>query len=433
MTFIDRFIQETQTDPVAALAALRAELAAGQGPVVEEIPGRDELLVTFVCESPADAVQISCELWPYDLGHPSLSVPMSRVDGTDVWYASIAADPRASVPYQFQVDPPSLGDTLEEAHAALADPERLGTFMRALFASGRADPYNPTRHYPISGLMGADPEGTAPEEQWESILTLPRAEPFPYFDGDAPRGRVERHVFSADALPGERDVAVYLPPGYTPERAYPVVVMLDGEFYERSGRAPEVLDGAIAQGAIPPVVGVFWHNLTIASRMVEMACNPALPAALADDLLPWIRERYAVTDDPAQTVITGQSFGGLASTWIPFRRPEAFGAALIVSPSLWFTPPDVTDVPDEVVGGWLTQQWLARDHAPVRFFVSVGALESAAIPYPGLAGQSMVTLARTFAEAMAAAGYDVAYREEVGGHNHHTVRRLLVPGLAALL
>jgi enterochelin esterase family protein len=178
---------------------------------------------------------------------------------------------------------------------------------------------------------------------------------------------------------------------------------------------------------------VLWHNPTIASRMVELACNPALPDTLADELLPWLCERYGVTRSPARTVITGQSMGGLSSTWIPLCRPDAFGAALIVSPSLWFTPPDVADIPDEVPGGWLTRQWAARERLPVRLFVSVGTLESSAIPYPGMNGQSMVTLARAFRDAMRAKGYDVAYREEPGGHNHHTVRRLLVPGLAALL
>ena len=49
-------------------------------------------------------------------------------------------------------------------------------------------------------------------------------------------------------------------------------------------------------------------------------------------------------------------------------------------------------------------------------------------------GQSMVDVARNFSDAVQATGYDVAgYREEPGGHNAVTVRRLLVPGLSALL
>jgi enterochelin esterase family protein len=433
VTRIERFAEEAAQDREAAIASLRNDLALAQGPIVEELPGRDELLVTFVFESAADELQIACELWPHDMTNPAISVPMTRVDGTDVWYASVEADPRSSVVYQFQVDPPSLGATMQEAHAALANPDNLAEYALRLFASGRADPYNPERHYPFSGLMGGDPNGDSPSDKWESVLTLPAAERFPYFDGDPPRGRIERHVFTANGLPGEREVGVYLPHGYTDGVGYPLVVMLDGEFYERCGRIPEVLDGAIAQGAIPPLVAVLWHNATISSRSVEMTCNPLLPDVLADELLPWVRSHYGVTGDAARTVITGQSFGGLASTWIPFRRPDAFGAALIVSPSLWFTPPGV-ELADDVPGGWLTQEWLlVPEQLPVRLFVSVGTLECKAIPYPGMSGQSMLTLARAFAEAASARGYDVTYREEHGGHNHHTVRRLLVPGLDALM
>jgi enterochelin esterase family protein len=359
---------------------------------------------------------------------------MARIEGTDVWYASVEADPRTVVPYQFQVDPPSWGATLEEVHALLADEERLAAFMRALFVSGRADPHNPERHYPYNALFGGDPDGTAGEDKWESILTLPAAEQLPYLDGQGLHGRLEHHVLAGKALPGERAVTIYLPPDYRAETAYPLVVLLDGELLLKCARLDTVLDSAIAQGAIPPVVAVFWHNLTIASRMTEMACNPALPDALADELLPWVRANYGVTDDPSQVVIGGQSFGGLSSAWIPFRRWGAFGAAFIVSPSFWFTPPDVGEVAAEVPGGWLTQQYEAADAKLVRMYIAVGTLESSPIPYPGMNGQSMVDLARNFRDAVRARGHDIAgYREEPGGHNHVTMRRLLVPGLNALL
>lgn len=433
---IARFIADTTTDPVAALESLRKDLAAARGPLVEDIDGSGDVLVTFVYEAPADAksVRISCELWPYDLAKPTLGPELTRVAGTDVWYASVVADPRMVLPYQFQIDPPSFGETLADAHALMADQERLAVFMKKLFDSGRADPYNPQRYYPYNALMGGDPDGTSSQDKWESILTLPAADPFPYLDGQPLRGRRERHVVTWKSLPGDRDVTVYLPPGYEAADDYPVVVMPDAEFILQCGRMDEVIDSAIAQGVIPPLVAVFFSNVTIASRMVELSCNPALPDALADELLPWVRANYSVTEDPARTVIGGQSYGGLSSAWIPFRRPDAFGAAFIVSPSFWFAPPDAGQLAEGVPGGWLTQQYVAADLKPIGMFISVGAQESTPFPYGPASGQSMVDLARHFRDAVTAKGYEVVgYREFPGGHNHLTVRHLLIPALAALL
>jgi enterochelin esterase family protein len=429
---IARFISETGSDPTAALASLERDLEASRGPLVEKIPDSSDVLVTFVFIGAVESVRVFCELWPHDLSRVMLGPSMTRVPGTGVWYASVRADPRISVPYQFQIDPPSFGSTIEEAHALLADRDRLASTMRGLFEAGRPDRYNPERSYPLAGIMGADPDGSASEDRWESVLTLPAADPFPYLGKNPLRGRLERHAFDSAGLPGRRDVTVYLPPAYAPATRYPVVILLDGEMALRCGRLAHVIDEAIALGAIPPLVCVFWHNLTIASRMTEMACNPALPDVLADELLPWVRNSYSVTDDPARVVVGGMSFGGLASAWVPFRRSDRIGAAFIGSPSFWFSPLP----PEEAAKApeWLIRQYQAHDTLPIRMYVAVGSLESSVIPVPGANGKSMVDLARTFREVAARKGYQVVgYREEPGGHNFVTVRRLIVPALAALL
>ncbi|GAA3528372.1 hypothetical protein GCM10022222_09260 [Amycolatopsis ultiminotia] len=431
---ISRFAAQHRIEPAAALGRLRAELETARGPLVEPIDGSDRVLVTFVYLEPATAVRISCELWPYELDTPGLGPVMSRIEGTDVRYASVEADPRVRVPYQFQIDPPSFGASLEDAHALISDRERLESFMGALFESGRADPFNPVRHYPYTALLGGDPDGTAGEDRWESILTLPDAEPPSSLDGEPVQGRLERHVLAGGAFPGDREVVVYLPPGYDSGTEYPLAVLLDGELWRKSGRVDEVIDAAIVDGTLPPLIVAFWSNLTSASRMSEMNVNPALPVALADELLPWLRSRYRVQSDPAQIVVGGQSYGGLASAFTALQRPEVFGAALLISPSLWFTPPGEDEHPAVSPGGWMARQYAERGPAPIRLYVSVGTLECAPIPKPGMNGQSMLDLARNFRDAVAAAGYSVAgYREEPGGHNHITVRRVVVPGLAALL
>jgi enterochelin esterase family protein len=192
------------------------------------------------------------------------------------------------------------------------------------------------------------------------------------------------------------------------------------------GRA---IDGerSVAAGDVPPLVGVLWHNRAPNTRMIEMACNPAWPALLADELHPWVRERCAITEDPGRTVVAGMSDGGLASTFVGLERPDAFGEVLTMSPSLWYAPPGER-------GEWLTREYERRDPAPVRLFVAVETPETASLDVNDLADATMVDVARSFVAAARAAGCEiVGFCEQPGGHDFVTVPRVLPIGLAALL
>ena len=56
---------------------------------------------------------------------------------------------------------------------------------------------------------------------------------------------------------------------------------------------------------------------------------------VADDLLPLLRGRLPVRCDAAGTIVSGASYGGLASLWQVARYPHLVGVALAQSPSLW--------------------------------------------------------------------------------------------------
>lgn len=425
---IERFGTDTLRDPRAALQALRKELEAAQGPLVEELVD-GQVRVTFVHIARADDVRLFCQLVPPTslLGHQ-----LNRVPGTDVWWLSVESDARVETTYQFQVDPPGLSQDMTEMLAVMGDPERLATLMREVFLASYADPFNPRRAYPLSGMMGADPDRTAGDEHWDSVLVLPGAAPFPYTDAPERADRLTHHELDCPQLPGSRTVSVYTPPGYHPASTYPLVVMLDGEMALACGRLDAVLDAAISAGVVPPVVVAFWHNLTITSRMSEMACNPGLPAALADGLLPFLRAGWSVGTEPATTAIVGMSYGGLATAYTAFERSDSFGAAVVMSPSLWFAPPAEGGTPAEEPG-WLTRQYAEGPARDVRFVVAVGTLEDQPIPMPGMESITMVTAARDFRDTLSSKGYDlVSYVEQPGGHDLVNVQRVLVRALREL-
>ncbi|MHB8341099.1 MAG: alpha/beta hydrolase [Mycobacteriales bacterium] len=415
------FVAHHASDPDAAMAALRRDLTAARGPLVEplEPPEHGRVLVTFVYITDAGEVQLSCQLQPTT--PPATSVPMQRLDGTDVWYASVPAAANVATTYQFQLDPPSLGESLEDMLALMGDEQRLAAFLAASTEAGRSDPFNPELMVPLAGALGGAGLDVADEQQ-QSVLSLPAAA-YATLAPTALKGGLQHEVLDG------RDVTVYLPPEHDPESPLPLIVLLDGELCLKIGRLEHVLDAAMASGDLPRAIVVFWHNLSVASRMIEMACNPALPAALAEVLLPWLTERYAVSSDPRDRVIAGFSYGGLAAAHTALARPEVFGSALPMSASFWFTPDPAAEP-----GQWLTRQYAEQPVPSLSLFVAVGTLEDLPINLPGAEGLTMVSTARAFRDTLLANSYRlVGYREVPGGHDMVNVRQVVVPGLQALL
>jgi NAD(P)-dependent dehydrogenase (short-subunit alcohol dehydrogenase family) len=80
-----------------------------------------------------------------------------------------------------------------------------------------------------------DPQSAdAPEYRGSSILEMPDAAPQPWIARrpGVPAGRVEKHRFKSEALKNEREIAVYLPPRYSPRaEPYPLLVLFDEEAY----------------------------------------------------------------------------------------------------------------------------------------------------------------------------------------------------------
>lgn len=147
-----------------------------------------------------------------------------------------------------------------------------------------------------------------------------------------------------------RAVDVYLPASYeAARRRYPVVYMQDGQnlsdpsiAFADTWQIDEALHDLAAQGIEPIVVGV--HNTS--DRLAEYSPFPdrshgggagdSYVSFLADTLKPRIDRLFRTRRAAAQTVIAGSSMGALISLYGWLARPDVFGHAALLSPSLWF-------------------------------------------------------------------------------------------------
>jgi enterochelin esterase-like enzyme len=170
-----------------------------------------------------------------------------------------------------------------------------------------------------------------------------------------PRLHLHR-AFKSQFLPHDRDVIVYLPPGYSkhPERSYPILYLHDGQnlfdgrtsyVAGRTWQVREHADEAIKAGEVEPLVIVGIYN-TGDRRLAEYTHERdwqmgggeawAYGRLMTDELLPWIAGQYRVRTEREHTGVGGSSLGGLVSLYLGLRFPHYFGKLAVLSPSVWW-------------------------------------------------------------------------------------------------
>ena len=156
--------------------------------------------------------------------------------------------------------------------------------------------------------------------------------------------------FHSKFLPKDRDVIVWLPPGYDTdkEKRYPVLYMQDGANVFVSWRIDEIAEKLIASKEIEPliIVGVA-HGGTEDDRFNDY--TPTRVAAqgkggmadlygrmLVEELKPLIDSKYRTLTEATHTGLGGSSLGGLASLYLGLKYPGTFGKLAVMSPSIWW-------------------------------------------------------------------------------------------------
>lgn len=193
-------------------------------------------------------------------------------------------------------------------------------------------------------------------------------------------GRIERLGVLRSAHVLAREVQVWLPPdhGSDPARRHPVLVLHDGQNVFDAAQAgaewqvDETAQRLAEAGLIdaPIIVAVSAGPDRMADYTPTAALFGSPPRRqgggaaaygrfLADELLPLIAQRYRVQTGPAATAVGGSSLGGLVSLWLALHRSDVFGAALVVSPSLWWdSEAALRDVLARPPGGPRPRLWL---------------------------------------------------------------------------
>jgi enterochelin esterase family protein len=384
------------------------EVAARGAPLIEPLPDQRHALVTFLWRASDDRERAAVITQLAPRLHGTGAAPLVRLLGSNLWYGTFRARIDLRTTYWLSV---STG----AAEGAAARPEDQVNGWITDDKNWRADPLNPR---------------ATPEQPPASLLTLSDAPAAPWSAvGEGAAGAVATHKIRSETLGNERTGWVYTPPGYDPAGGpaggpYDFLLLFDGWAYANCVPTATILDNLITAGRLPPTVGLLLGNPSAQARQKELGCHEPFVDFVAAELLPWVRDRYAVTPDPTRCVVGGSSRGGLAAAFVGLRRPELFGNVLCQSGAFLFRPEG--DPEPE----WLARQFAAAPRQPLRFHLDVGLLE---VGVEDDGAPTMLTVTRHMRDVLRAKGYDVHYAEFSGGHSYSCWEAALPEGLGSLL
>jgi enterochelin esterase family protein len=348
---------------------LDAFLARNRFPLVERGA------VTFVYRGAADAVHL--RLFVHGAREPR---PLARLHGQDLWHLRLPLPRRARLEYKLEV-------ARDGGSAWINDPLNPHLATDPFGANSVCHTFG----YATPGWSVADPE--------------------------AAPGRLEELHVRSSAFGEERRLRVYLPAGLKEDVRYPLLILHDGDDFLAHAGLATVLDNLIHRGEIPPAVVALTQA---GDRVAEYAGEPRHADFLTADLLPALRTRFPLREDPEGIVLAGASLGAVASLSASWHHPEVYGALVLLSGSfvldrrlLQGRDPlfqKVADFVDRLRGDPL--------HPARRVFVSCGAHE-------GLVRQN-----RALARLLGRQGHEVRFAEPRDGHHWQNWRDQMPAGLS---
>lgn len=173
--------------------------------------------------------------------------------------------------------------------------------------------------------------------------------------GPGVTGTVERYASLASEFVAERNVDVWLPPGYgqDAQQRYPVLYMHDGQnlfddatsFVGEWG-VDETMDRLAREKGLELIVVGIDHGDEHRIQELSPWTNPKYGAAEGREYLrfvvevvkPYVDAHYRTRRGREHTGIMGSSLGALASQYAAFEYPRLFGRIGLFSPSYWFAP-----------------------------------------------------------------------------------------------
>jgi enterochelin esterase family protein len=351
--------------------------------------GADNTLVSFIWrdekKASADIETVYIDLYS-KTPHPTQKLTqLTCIDNTDVWFweTELPNDWLGSyflMPATNKQQPPVQND-----RAAMRR-----WWIQLMQSNAQHDPLNPVApHNNGSGIK-------------LSRVCLDGSNLFIFKDQNThQQGQLQTTTWLSEKLNNRRSIWLYQT-GKNTTKIQPIVLLLDGQHWANNLPIYHQLDELTLAGHLPEALYVFIDSIDASHRNTELACNPDFWNAIQQELIPRIREQYALTP-PYQNIVAGQSLGGLSAIYSALNWPEYFATAISLSGSFWW--PDVESTPGE-------SKFIQNiKHAPTTSTPLNLVMEA------GCYEKDMLEVSQIMARTLQANGHQVQFNEFRGGHD----------------
>ena len=346
-------------------------------PLVEADPTQEgKYLVTFLWRGAAHSVLLFVNRLTDEKNLADSY--MRRLPGTDTWYLTYRMDGDWRASYCFLPAP-----TADQAPWLQGSQVRL----RQALDGGLPDSHNPVTCTNRRGFV-------------QSVVSLPLAPAWPLgewpvfadaaagagrFDGgglgagrgDADAGRLNAGKLDvvADLDTLGRQIWVYTPALIDRSQSWPVLLVLDGEVWLKRHHLHLALAQLMQAGLIAPAYMVFIDSGGTEQRWQELGDSESdFGGYLSGQLLNWLKAHYAISPNPADRVVIGQSLGALTVLRTLVGYPQLIGSGISQSASLWqevlfneLNALDATAMPLAGTRAWIevgSQEWILAPLQP---------------------------------------------------------------------
>ncbi|AOZ91095.1 alpha/beta hydrolase [Paenibacillus crassostreae] len=131
-----------------------------------------------------------------------------------------------------------------------------------------------------------------------------------------------------------RNLRIYFPPGYNEVVSYPVIYCQDGEEFFNFGRIATIANRIILDEGAEPfiIVGVEVDTSVRTAEYAPFGSRfQSYVKCFAEEIIPYVSQKYPVRTNPAETVIAGDSLGGSVSLHIALLYPHLFTRVMSLS------------------------------------------------------------------------------------------------------
>ncbi|KOP68769.1 enterochelin esterase [Bacillus sp. FJAT-18019] len=145
---------------------------------------------------------------------------------------------------------------------------------------------------------------------------------------------IVKEVIESKFLQENRTLRIYLPPGYNEILSYPVVYCQDGEEFFNFGRIATWANQLILEEGVDPfiIVGVEVNTKIRTEEYAPFGNRfDAYLSCFAEEIIPFIEQKYPVRREPAERVLAGDSLGGSVSVHLALRYPQLFSRIISLS------------------------------------------------------------------------------------------------------